>query len=440
MKLFQKRTSPFLLQFDARQPSTEFNHTTCVDERVIRAQCNKFIGSGAGGIVLGCSNDKQWVFRVSKMHSDNKGGKVYKRLRSQGRIPPNTQFLSAKQLFMQNWTYVKNTPSSCLPVVHNFVDYGDSNLVGIMMERLQDLEGVIGKKAFKNTFMNIITRFVLSAGMVFQSNGLTQWDITSNNICVRPGCPDQRFLVNIPALPVDMEIDVPEGYSMVMIDFDDCTSLDSHRRPCTAPALNIPDYYRPFCSSTGWCRTMVLRLLLTNDRTSRVIWRSQSLLKTMIIVASVFFPEAAPWLTLAQDELNKGCMQGVMSHMTLAFVNMDIHIYNYSRYEAEPAAKFVQRAVILNDKRATEHVFWEEFIAMLQDSDAPKILFKSHFVVSPPSVHSETEHSHFGLLVVQMARRLGMTVRMHIPTVTKGDRPFSEASSTISVVQSDGFD
>jgi hypothetical protein len=440
MKLFQKQTSPFNIHFDSRQPNTNFDYKTCQNEAEIRSQCDTFIGSGAGGVVLGSTKNKQWVFRLSKMHNDNKGIKTYKKIKTAGKCPQNIRLLTAKQLFMQNWTYVKQTPSSCLPVVHNFIEHTDNNLVGIIMERLESFENTIGKKAFKNTFMNIITRFILSAGMVFQKNGLTQWDITSNNICIKSDCPQQRFLVNIPALPVDMEIDMPEGNAMVMIDFDDCSSQDDHQIPCTSPSLNIPDYYRPYCSVIGWCRTLILRLLLTNDRTTRIIWRSQSLLKTMMIVTTVFFPEAALWVAKAQECLVQNNMPDVINNMTLAFVNINIQIYNYNKFETESAANFVQKCVILNERKNTEQEFWKQFITMLQDSSAPKIHFKSHFVVSPPTTYMETEHSHFGLLVVQMARRLGLGVRMHIPTVTKGDRPFSEASSTISIIQSTDFD
>lgn len=438
MNMHKHKTSPFQLWYDSMQPDPEFDHTACQDDTQLRAQCDTFIGSGAGGIVLGCKANKAWVFRVSKLNKEAKDDtKSYERLTRVGKCPPNTQFLTSKQLFMQNWRHVKNTDSSCLPVVHNFVTTKCKHKVGIVMERLLSFEDHIGKKAFKNGFAHSLLRLVLAAGMVFQKNGLTSWDIKSDNICVRPGTPQQRFLVTIPALPVDMEIDIPQGFAMVMIDFDDCTSLDDSGRPCTSPALGIHDYYRPFCSVMGLCKTFFLRVLLTNDKTTRIVWRSHSLLKTMLVAATVFFPEAAPWLQLAQDALAKNDTQAMVANAALAVLNMDIVIYNYNRYKTEPVAAFVQNVVTLNNGQTSKQAFWEQFIAMLHDAKAPKIHFKHHFTVCLGRGFFEQDNSHFGLLAVQLARRLGVGVRVHIPTITKGDMPFSEASSSISVVQSD---
>lgn len=434
MNLKQNKTSPINVWFDSGQHDPTFDHTTCLDEFKIRSQCDTFVGSGASGIVLGSSQNKEWVFRITKLHKEDKQeDKAYEKLKKTGECPPNIQFLTAKQLFMQNWNHVKITHSSCLPAVYNFINSRKPNRVGLVMERLESFEGLIGKKAFKNAFANTLMRFVLAAGMVFQKNGLTLWDIKADNICVRRGAPEQRFLVTIPALPVDLEIDVPEGFAMVMVDFDDCTSLNESKNPCTSPSIGIPNYYRPFCSVIGWCKTLVLRMLFTNDRESRIVWRSHSLLKTMLIMATVFFPEAACWLQLALEGLSKNDKGVLISQTAVAAQNMGIVFYNYGRFETQTVTKFVQQCVVLSNKQE----FWERFIGMLHDGDAPKLHFRCHFTVCLGQAFSERENSMFGLYVVQLARRLGVCVRMHIPTVTKGERPFSEASSSISVVQSD---
>jgi hypothetical protein len=434
MNLKQNKTSPLNVWFDSGQQDPSFNHTTCLDESKIRSQCNTFVGSGASAIVLGNSQNKEWVFRITKLHKDDKQDTLaYQKLKQSGKCPPDIHLLTAKQLFIQNWNHIIKSTSSCLPKCHNLITNRKAHKMGVVMERLERFEDLIGKKAFKNSFANTLMRFILSAGMVFQNTGLTLWDIKADNICVRKHSPHQRFVVTIQTLPVDLEIDVPEGFAMVMVDFDDCTSLNDNKQPCTSPAIGIPDYYRPFCSVTGWCKTLVLRTLFTNDRESRIVWRSHSLLKAFLTMATVFFPHAECWLQLALDALAKNNHTEVIAKTALAAHNMDIVIYNYSRFETQEVQTFVQQHVVLKNKQQ----FWERFIGMLQDPHAPKLHFKSHFTVCLGQAFSEKDSSAFGLHVVQLARRLGIGVRMHIPTVTKGEQSFSEASSSISVVQSD---
>lgn len=422
-----------LVTYDDGSPPANTDVHTCTDLDKLLSDCNEMCGKGSYAAVLG-SKDGTWVIRLLTYISEDESDSIpYKAMKHKGQIPLGLKLMPIKDHIMQNWLHAKNLECSCVPTIYNTAATDD--LFYTTMERLEPIDDHIGKRPFKREFTHILARLIISNGMLCQKTGLTLWDFHFGNIMVRKQQPLQSYSVAIPAIPIHMQIKIPEGMALVLVDLDSCTSMDpASRRPCTSPAWGIPDYYVTHMNAMGWTRTMLLRMLLTNAKESRIIWRSHSLLRVTLTALSAFMPELSSWINTALDQL--GSNTTVAHTMALAAANAGLTLFLTREGKETQVENFTKDCRCEKHGLKNDVEFWECLILSLMGlHKAHKMSMPKPFLVMQRAAHyTERDFSQFGLAIVSLCRKLSLPCDINIPS---NHSPHSwDASSTISSASS----